>query len=169
MIGFIGTSLELQSIITAHNQWLSTTCSILYRTTSTFSSTVMNDKRWITAHTLNSELSYEWISWIHEWTLFHNFGQTNKHYLEQLVVILSVVTGICFATCYRAKTRLLPLVAAGKSFPSRCSAMDVRSAFTIPAFRRCLPIRCLAMDYSVTIYRQRYTMLPLIHSLHESL
>jgi hypothetical protein len=40
MIGFIGTSLQLQSIMTAHNQWLPKTRSIPYWTTSVFSSTV---------------------------------------------------------------------------------------------------------------------------------
>jgi hypothetical protein len=49
MIGFIGTSLHLQSIITADNQWLSQTRSIPYWTTSVFSSTVTNDKRRITS------------------------------------------------------------------------------------------------------------------------
>jgi hypothetical protein len=39
MIGFIGTSLQLQSIMTAHNHWLSNTRSIPYWTTSVFSST----------------------------------------------------------------------------------------------------------------------------------
>jgi hypothetical protein len=38
MIGFIGTSLQLQSIITAHNQWLSKTRSIPCWTTSVFCS-----------------------------------------------------------------------------------------------------------------------------------
>jgi hypothetical protein len=54
MIGFIGTFLQLQSIITAHNQWLSTTRSIPYWSTSVSSSTVTNDERRIAAHTLNS-------------------------------------------------------------------------------------------------------------------
>jgi hypothetical protein len=45
MIGFIGTSLQLQLIMTAHNQWL---------TMNIFSSTVTNDERKITADTLNS-------------------------------------------------------------------------------------------------------------------
>jgi hypothetical protein len=40
MVRFIVTSLQLQLIITAHNQWLSKTCSIPYWTTSGFSSTV---------------------------------------------------------------------------------------------------------------------------------
>jgi hypothetical protein len=40
MIGFIGTSLLLQSIITAHDQWLSGTRSIPYWTRSVFSYTL---------------------------------------------------------------------------------------------------------------------------------
>jgi hypothetical protein len=39
-IGFIGTSLQIQPIITAHTQWLPKTRSIPYWTTSVFSSTV---------------------------------------------------------------------------------------------------------------------------------
>jgi hypothetical protein len=50
MIGFISTSLQLQSVITAHNQWLLTTRAIPYRTGSVFSSTVTNEERRITAH-----------------------------------------------------------------------------------------------------------------------
>jgi hypothetical protein len=44
MIGFIGTSLQLQSISTARNQWLSKTRSFPYWTTSVSSSTVTNDE-----------------------------------------------------------------------------------------------------------------------------
>jgi hypothetical protein len=40
MIRFIGTSLQLKLIMTVHNHWLSETRSILYWTTSAFSSTV---------------------------------------------------------------------------------------------------------------------------------
>jgi hypothetical protein len=54
-IGFTGTSLQLQSIVTAHNQWLSKTPSIPYWTTSVFSSTVTNDKRRIPDHSHESE------------------------------------------------------------------------------------------------------------------
>jgi hypothetical protein len=57
MTGFIDTSLQLESIITARNQWFSTTRSIPCWTTSVFSSTVTNDERRITAHTLNSSES----------------------------------------------------------------------------------------------------------------
>jgi hypothetical protein len=53
MIWFIGTSAQLHSIMTAHNQWRSKTRSVPYCTTSVFSSTVTNDNRRIPAHTLN--------------------------------------------------------------------------------------------------------------------
>jgi hypothetical protein len=42
MIGFIGTYLQLQSIMTAHHQWPSKTRSIPFWTTSVFSSTLTN-------------------------------------------------------------------------------------------------------------------------------
>jgi hypothetical protein len=45
MIGFIGTYLQLQSIMTAHSQWLPETHSIPHWTMSVSSSTVMNDER----------------------------------------------------------------------------------------------------------------------------
>jgi hypothetical protein len=59
MIGFIGTSLQLQWILTAYNPWLSKTRSIPCWTTSVFPSTVTNG-----AHSLNClelRLSVEWI------------------------------------------------------------------------------------------------------------
>jgi hypothetical protein len=55
MIGFIGTSLQLQSIMKAYDQWLSKTRSILYWTTSVFSSTMMNDEEFVL--TLSTALS----------------------------------------------------------------------------------------------------------------
>jgi hypothetical protein len=61
MTGFIGTSLQLRSIITVHNQWLSETRSVPYWTTIVFSSTVTNDERRTTAH-WNIELHYESIN-----------------------------------------------------------------------------------------------------------
>jgi hypothetical protein len=67
MTGFIGTSLQLQLIIIAHNQWLSPTRSIPCWTRSVFFSTV-----------IHSVLIYESVtSWgsivrwltLHSWTL----------------------------------------------------------------------------------------------------
>jgi hypothetical protein len=89
MIGFIGTSLQLQSIITAHNQWLPTTRSIPYWTTNVFSFTVTDlvpiyesvtsstsVVRWLTlpSWTLNSLTN----PLIHECTLFYKFGWTDE-------------------------------------------------------------------------------------------
>jgi hypothetical protein len=54
MTRFIGTYLQLQSIIIAHNQWLPKTYSIPYLTTSVFSTIVLNDERRISAHSLDS-------------------------------------------------------------------------------------------------------------------
>jgi hypothetical protein len=62
MIVFIGTSLQLHSVMTAHNQWLSTTRSVPCETTSVFSSTVTNhERRTKNRLRLNSGLSYEWL------------------------------------------------------------------------------------------------------------
>jgi hypothetical protein len=56
MIGFIGTSLQIQQIITVHNQWLLTNRSVPYWTTSVFSSAVTNVE-WRN-HCSHIELSY---------------------------------------------------------------------------------------------------------------
>jgi hypothetical protein len=47
-------SLQLQPLITEHKQWLSKTRSIPYWSTSVFSSTVTNDERKISAHSLKN-------------------------------------------------------------------------------------------------------------------
>jgi hypothetical protein len=70
MTGFIDTSLQVESIITAHNQFLSTTRYIPYWTTSVFSSTATNHERKIPDRTLNGlerHLSDE--SLVNEWSL----------------------------------------------------------------------------------------------------
>jgi hypothetical protein len=63
MIGFIGSSLQLQSVIPAHSPRLSKTRSIPYWTTSVLSSTVTNDERRITVHWI-LELPYESNDWL---------------------------------------------------------------------------------------------------------
>jgi hypothetical protein len=82
--------------MTAHNQWLSTTRSIPYWTTSVFSSTVTNDERRIPS---------DWAEWrmtTHLWTnsfqsvltcpSFITSGEPNRdHHVKELVAILSVV------------------------------------------------------------------------------
>jgi hypothetical protein len=106
-LDLLALPLQLQPIITAHNQWLPKTRSIPYRTTSVFSSTVTDlvliyesvtssasVVRCLTLHswTLNlltadewlwncllNSLTTEWIiQWIHEWTLFYNSGRTEE-------------------------------------------------------------------------------------------
>jgi hypothetical protein len=67
MIGFIGTSLQLQSIITSHNQWLSKTRSIPCWTTSVFSSTVTNDERRTTNQCSHIELPLTTSVWRISW------------------------------------------------------------------------------------------------------
>jgi hypothetical protein len=59
-LDFIGTCLQLQPIMTAHNQWLPKTRSIPYWTASVFYSTVTNEERRIIAHSYESELLYDW-------------------------------------------------------------------------------------------------------------
>jgi hypothetical protein len=62
MIGFIGTSLRLQSITTAPNLWLLKTRSIPYWTTSVFSSTV-TDFFWFTNQSLLLRLPWTTSVW----------------------------------------------------------------------------------------------------------
>jgi hypothetical protein len=64
----------------------------------------------------------------------YNFGRINRdHHPEQLVVILPLQRG--------------------RVLPNRCLVNRLPLLFVaIPAFRRCLPNRCLAMVIFVTIY-----------------
>jgi hypothetical protein len=123
--------LQLQSIIIAHNQWLSKTCSVPYWTTSVFSSTVTDlvliyesvtssasVVRWLILHrwTLKwtiepiSELSYDWTKRFHELTNELSFitrGEPKRdHHLEMFVCYY-----LCLATFYSA-TEVLPLLTA---------------------------------------------------------
>jgi hypothetical protein len=159
MVEFTDTSLQLKSIITAHNQWLSKIRSIPYWIT------VTSHPLWrITAHTLNSFLTYKSRLLPDECSRFTNeFSFITSRRPEyrsspRTFNCPSVCCGenLCLATCYLATTRSLLLVAARTWLPTRCSAMDVCSRSTIPAFKRCLLNRFLAMDYSVTIYEYVY-------------
>jgi hypothetical protein len=67
MIGFIGTSLQLQAIKTARNQWLSKTRSIPYWTTSVFSSAA-TDLVLIYESVTSSPSVVHWLT-LHSWTL----------------------------------------------------------------------------------------------------
>jgi hypothetical protein len=86
-------SLLLQSrpIITAHNQWLPKTRSIPYWTTSVFSSTVTNDERRITAHTLNClerRLSENLSNSRTHCLLYLPCGRDRSHHVEQFLCSL---------------------------------------------------------------------------------
>jgi hypothetical protein len=143
MVGFIDTSLQLQSILTAHNQWLSKTRSIPYWTTSVFSSAVTNDERRITAHTLNCLerlLSDEWrISrdWnLLDWTNFQAdriWITISNASLILLLFILSVAT---------KRSSLLP----SNGGPT----VDCVTS------RMCLPKRCLASGHIPPQYVTAY-------------
>jgi hypothetical protein len=66
-IGFIGTLLQLQPIITAHYQWLSKTRSIPYWTTSVFSSAVTDLVMIYESVTSSGSLVRRFT--LHSWTL----------------------------------------------------------------------------------------------------
>jgi hypothetical protein len=104
--------LQLQPIITAHNQLLPKTRSVPYWTTSVFSSTVTDlgliyesvtssasVPRWLTLHswTLNlwtrSSLTNE-SEWIHELTLFYNSGRTDERSPSRTVLLLWFVSSV---------------------------------------------------------------------------
>jgi hypothetical protein len=129
MIEFTDTSLQLQSILTPRNQWLSTTRYVPYSTTRAFSCTVANDERWIIELLLN----------------YYCFITSKlpklDHYFKRFLhcPLFPLQRKLCLAACYLATTRSLLFVAAGMWLPSRCSPMDVCSCCTIPDFRRCLP------------------------------
>jgi hypothetical protein len=128
-LDLLALRLQLQSIITAHNRWLSQTRSIPYWTTSVFSSTVTNDERRITAH-------------LPSWT------ELTSRRNEYKSTCLTVLRFFCFSVFIRCKGNIItePLpsdvhisclfVAAGTCLASRRLAMDLRSGSTIPAFRR---------------------------------
>jgi hypothetical protein len=131
MIGFIGTSII---ITTNHNssQWLLTTRSIPYRTTNVFSSTVTNDERRITAHTLNSF----WIFLRMNYDSFITSRRPEYRSPPRTVIILLLLREYVFVNI-------------------RCSGNVCQSVATLwpsaayPLQRkRVLPSRCLAMDYS---------------------
>jgi hypothetical protein len=145
MIGFTGTSLQLQSIMTAHNQWLSKTRSVPYWTTSVFSSAVTNDERRITGHTMNCLLTSE----------------------------LRLPNEFCraFSSCPPFITSCGPnrdhLFQQFTLLREPCANSAATLCFTIPAFRRCIPNRCLANGHirhrpltrSTTRYKEVLTIL----------
>jgi hypothetical protein len=86
LLDSLALPLQLQPIITAHNQWLSKTRSIPYRTTSVFSSTV-TDLVPIYESVTSSASSASVIRWLalHNWTL--NFWILLR--LKELTNVLS--------------------------------------------------------------------------------
>jgi hypothetical protein len=117
MIGFIDTSLQLQSIMTAHNQWLSKTHSIHCWTTSVFSSTVTSE-HWIALNDVclaNDESLATEISWT-ELTS----RQPEYRSLILLSFILSVAT---------KRSSLLP--SNGVALPGECVYRNVAWQMTI--------------------------------------
>jgi hypothetical protein len=155
MIGFIGTSLQLQSVITSHNQWLSKICSIPCWTTSVFSSTVTNENslftRWAPSEWITTPV-WRISRFTNELSLITS--RRPEYRTPPLKVNCPPVSchaNLCLAILYITKTRSLLFVATGTWLSSRYSAMDVRSGSTIPAFRWCLTSRCLVIDYSITL------------------
>lgn len=83
--------LQLQSIITAHNQWLPKTCSIPSWTMSNFSSTV-TDLGLIYKSVTSLAYFVRWLAF-HSWTLNHDcnltdLSSTNDCRLSQICVLL---------------------------------------------------------------------------------
>jgi hypothetical protein len=118
MIGFIGTYLQLQSNVTAHNQWLPKTRSIPYWATSVFSSTVTDlvliyesvtssasVVRWLTLHNwplnslANASLNSLTDQLIHKWTFFYKLGRTDDRSPSRTFRVL-LCYYLCFVRCY---------------------------------------------------------------------
>jgi hypothetical protein len=152
MIGFIGTSLQLQTSITAHNQWLLKTRTIPYWTTSVFPSTVtdlvviyysatyeslrMNDEWRITFEWTLSSLVNE-SEWIHEWTLFHKSERTEEK--PRPPRTLRLLLCVFHPLLWNVPGDLLP--SNGGPYTVICLTSRI-----------CSPNRCLAMVIFVAIY-----------------
>jgi hypothetical protein len=121
--------------MTAHNQWLPTTRSIPYWTTSVFSSAVTNAEQRINAHTLNS-LTNESITAL-------TSRQPEYRSPSQTVPLL-------FSRCHCnvcINIRCHGNLCLGDLLPSNgCPTVDCVTS------RICLLKRCLAKVYSVTIF-----------------
>jgi hypothetical protein len=131
MLGFIGNCLQLKSIITAPKQWLST-CkigSIPYWTTSVFRVTDLVTSsasvvRWLTLHSWTFNF---WISQFTNEVYLTTLAEESRGYHIEQFVFWSVVSDA-------AETR------ASEPLPSKW----ISSSLAIPAFRQCLPNRCLS-------------------------
>jgi hypothetical protein len=153
MIGFIGTSVQLQLIITAHNQGLSKTHSIPYWTTSVFSSAVIDlvliyelvasctaIACWLTLHSWTSEFSYDWI-----FELPYECQMTELSWTELT----------SRQTKYKSPCLTVPLLFCCICCHGNVTYRNIIQQWIIPwlfiAAKTCLPNRCLAMVIFVTI------------------
>jgi hypothetical protein len=135
MIGFIGTSLQLQSIMTAHNQCLCMICSICYWTMSVFSSILMNDEVRISAHTLNS---------------LNDVCLMNRHFLSAwpLISASSYPWKLVGACMYPCKSFV-----GTKTCLWECWLLSNRGpTVDCITLRICLPKRCLANGHIPSQY-----------------
>jgi hypothetical protein len=120
MIGFIGTSLQLQPIMTAHTLNFFWTTSV-----------------WLIS---------DWSEYLEFTNQLHFISATRPYYKSPRLtincpVILFVVTGMSLLIFVAEET------GASEPLPRKLTSASA----SIPVFRQCLPSRCLAMDYSVTI------------------
>jgi hypothetical protein len=122
MSGFIGTSLQFHSIITAHI-WNSCTTSV-WRMTYEESRTNLS---------LISDWSDLYYPRIHECTAFYNSHATE---IEVTISNSSFVLVCCHGNLLSGNDSFVAIYCSGNVFPSRCSATDVCSGSTIPAFSR---------------------------------
>jgi hypothetical protein len=88
----MGTSLQLQPITTAHNQWMSKTCSIPYWITSVFSSSVTNDER---------KILFDWIIELpYECQMIHlSWTELTSRWTEYRSPLRTVSLLFCFIRC----------------------------------------------------------------------
>jgi hypothetical protein len=125
MIAFIGTYLQLKLIITAHNQWLYKTRSILYWITNVFSSTATNSERRTIAHNLNSpyECRVKDFLQLNSPGLNYFPGDPNTdHHLEYFVLLFfSIATKRAYRTV--APQWIIPACCPGNGFQASCLNM----------------------------------------------
>jgi hypothetical protein len=115
MIGFIGTSLQLQSIIASH-------------TFNPFWMHMTPVWRMLYEESLPSELSWT------EPTSMRT--ECRSPWRRRNCPSVCCYGNLFLATCYLATTPSLLFVAAGTCWPNCSTAMDARSGSTIPPFRR---------------------------------
>jgi hypothetical protein len=146
MIRFIDTYLKLQSIITVY---------ILNSFWTTFA--------WGMPVKSRTDLSLlsdsHCFDWMNQLSLITDSESNTDHCLKGFYYYSTWIPypGIlCLETCYQATTRSLLFVVTGTWFPIRCSAMDLCSAPTIPAFSRHVTLfywyTCMIPTSIITIF-----------------